>query len=151
MPFNVVITTNGISKVRAKLEGNISRSTDLTVPMKQGALLMMGSINENFMTGGRPQHWRALAPKTLKRKIRQGLSPVPLTGRTGILRSSIASSVTQTGFKLGTSLVYARIHQRGGQAGRNHATTIPARPYLVFQDEDIQEINKLVVNYIKGK
>jgi len=31
---------------------------------------------------------------------------------------------------IGGTVVYARIHEFGGQTGRNHATTLPARPYL---------------------
>lgn len=31
---------------------------------------------------------------------------------------------------LGPTAVYARIQELGGQAGRGHATTLPARPYL---------------------
>lgn len=40
---------------------------------------------------------------------------------------------------------YARIHEYGGQAGRNHAATIPARPYIgpalkAVQDEDLDYV-----------
>lgn len=40
---------------------------------------------------------------------------------------------------------YARIHEYGGQAGRNHAATIPARPYIgpalkVVQDKDLDDV-----------
>lgn len=62
--------------------------------------------------------------------------------RTGLLRSSIAGRVGQEGGvkalilsaggrRRGTDVVYARIHELGGRAGRKGAeVTIPARPYL---------------------
>lgn len=30
----------------------------------------------------------------------------------------------------GPTAVYSRIHEHGGETGRNHATTLPARPYV---------------------
>lgn len=144
----ITITVNGIQEVNANLTGAIDRSADLTPVMKQSAVLMMGSINENFQQGGRPAPWFPLALSTIKQKVRQGYSVMPLI-RTGTLRASITPRVGQTSFKLGTSIVYGRIHQKGGKAGRNHSATIPARPYLVFQDEDLRQINRLVSDYIR--
>jgi phage gpG-like protein len=51
-------------------------------------------------------------------------------------------------FKWGVDLAvipYARIHEYGGQAGRNHAATIPPRPYIgpavkTFNNEDMPRI-----------
>lgn len=55
---------------------------------------------------------------------------------TGALRGSFdILGPTETGAAtwravLGPTAVYARIQELGGQTGRNHATTLPARPYL---------------------
>jgi phage gpG-like protein len=32
--------------------------------------------------------------------------------------------------EIGSDVVYARIHQMGGRAGRGHQAVIPARPFL---------------------
>lgn len=141
--MNVVINISGIGAVNAKLEGVVSRSQDLTVPMKMGAQLMMGSVNDNFSQSGRPSAWRALAPSTLRQKIRKGYSSRPLV-RTGILKSSISPKVDKESFRVGTSVSYAGYNQFGTRK-------MPARPFVVFQDHDVQDINKLVVDYIKGK
>jgi phage virion morphogenesis protein len=42
----------------------------------------------------------------------------------------------------GSNMVYARIHQQGGSAGRGHRSLIPARPYMgVPQDFDRRILN----------
>jgi len=46
---------------------------------------------------------------------------------------------------VGSSKVYAAIHQLGGQAGRGHAVKLPARAYLPDEDSlDMAEINAAV-------
>lgn len=143
MPVNIVITTNGVNEVAAKLEGTITKSSDLTAPMKMGAQLMMGSINENFQASGRPMHWKSLAVSTLRQKIRKGYSSMPLI-RSGMLKASITPKVDTKGFRVGTAVSYAKYNQ----FGTRH---IPSRRFVIFQDQDIQDINKIVVDYIKGK
>lgn len=145
----VTIKVNGVQSVSAKLSGTVDRSRDLTPAMKQSAVLMMGSINANFGAGGRPMPWTPLSPSYAIRKARQGYSDTPLI-KGGALRASITPKSSSNAFKLGTSIVYGRIHQKGGKAGRNHAASIPARPYLVFQEEDLRQINQVVLNHIKG-
>jgi len=54
--------------------------------------------------------------------------------KTGSLKRSIREEVTREvgGVRavVGTGLIYSRIHEYGGRAGRGHAAVIPARPYL---------------------
>ncbi len=161
MFVNVVV--NGLVGVKAKLSGTISRSLDLSIPLKEASLYMMGSINENFEASGRPIPWTPLAESTRRsRSIRifrsrtksffafsRSLEMRPLLGK-GILRGSMTPQVGLSYFSIGTNLIYARIHQFGGMAGRNHAAKIPARPYLLFQVEDIPIINQMVTDYIVG-
>lgn len=73
---------------------------------------------------------------------------------TGRLRNSIGYAVTDdvvlwgSKIKAGTNLQYAAIHQKGGQTGRNHAVTMPARPYLGVSDDDIDDIRALVAGHM---
>jgi len=51
----------------------------------------------------------------------------------------------------GSNMVYARIHQQGGQAGRGNKTTIPARPYMgVPKDFDRRILNDPAVLKLLG-
>lgn len=59
---------------------------------------------------------------------------------TGQLATSITKEVTSQGVTIGTNKVYGAIHHFGGQAGRGKSLTLPARPYLVVQAEDYDEI-----------
>src|SRR5688572_21522953 len=95
------------------------------------------SMIENFEQGGRPP-WRPLSPVTIGLKGHDRI----LIGRTGNLRRLTVKPGSQS-VEIGTSPAardYAAIQQFGGQAGRNKKVTIPARPYLVLQDEDVEEM-----------
>ena len=41
---------------------------------------------------------------------------------------------------IGSNLDYAAIYQLGRQAGKNKSVSIPARPYLLLTDENLEEI-----------
>lgn len=138
----IVIKVNGVGSVNAKLHGTVERSKNLTVPMKVGAQLMLGSVDRNFRSSGRPIQWAPLSPAYARRKIRQGYSPRPLI-RTGIMKASIAPKVDSHSFRIGTSLAYAGYHQFG-------TSKMPKREFVLFQASDIMDINKIVLDYIKG-
>ncbi len=53
---------------------------------------------------------------------------------TGRLKSSLSVSAGATHVEVGSNAVYAAIHQLGGQAGRGHKLTLPARPFLPDED-----------------
>lgn len=63
----------------------------------------------------------------------------------GDLLDSIEGHADGTAAIVGSNLVYAAIHQLGGEAGRRSArVTIPARPYLGVSDADALEISDLI-------
>lgn len=53
---------------------------------------------------------------------------------TGQLASSVNTYYDNDSAIIGSNLVYAAIHQLGGQAGRNKSAEIPARSYLKLTD-----------------
>jgi len=71
-----------------------------------------------------------------------------LVGPGGHLVNSINWQADRDSVAIGTNRVYAAIHQFGGKAGRNKKVTIPARPYMVVQDEDLVEINAVLEDYL---
>lgn len=103
------------------------------------------SVQRNFELGGRPG-WQPLAPATLAKK--RGGSILVDKGFAGGLLGSIHWEVADNVIYVGTDKIYAAIHQFGGQAGRNHKVTIPAREFLMIQDEDIDEILELLQEFI---
>ena len=77
--------------------------------------------------------WQALSPATLARK-KGSLKLV----ESGHLKRSIQShsDLNKKAVSVGSNLEYAAIHQFGGQAGRSHKVTIPARPFLPINNDD---------------
>lgn len=69
--------------------------------------------------------------------------------RTGRLRNSIGWKVVGTRIYVGTNVVYAPIHQFGGQAGRGRKVRIPARPFLGLTEEDTQEAEALLREWLR--
>lgn len=138
-----------IDTASPKIQGMIDRARDLRPIMASMGRHMMPSLRTNFDVGGRPVAWDLLVgvevlPKGRTRKggrtqgrARMG-GPLVLTGN---LRSSIGFTAEREDLVIWaapTPGVKGPVHQFGtNRAGRNHSTTIPARPYLVFQAEDL--------------
>lgn len=66
---------------------------------------------------------------------------------TARLRKSIDYATTPNSVMVGSNVVYARIHQLGGKAGRGRKVTIPARPYLGVSKEDMEEVQDILTNF----
>lgn len=143
------------------------RAADFKKPMTIAAEYMRFSIENNFKEGGRPTKW----PPS-KRAQRQGGQTLRDKGR---LLDSITYEAAEDSLRIGTNVKYARIHQFGGiipggiiRATRSKALrwlgpdgkprfaksvnrpaiTIPARPFLVVQDEDVEEIKSIIREYL---
>ncbi len=71
---------------------------------------------------------------------------------TGRLRGSIAHTVADGGraVEVGSSVLYAAIHQFGGRAGRGRRVTLPARPYLGIDERDRDAIARIVSRALEG-
>lgn len=65
--------------------------------------------------------------------VKRGDKPLINKGR---LRDSINHQTTNDSVVIGTNLIYAVIHQFGGQAGRGRKMTITARPFLGINIQD---------------
>lgn len=124
------------------------------------------SVRENFRQGGRPTPWK----KSKRAKAQDGQTLVDK----GILSGSITYEATRGRVTVGTNVPYAAIHHIGGiipahvvKAKRAKALAIPtpggvvfrrsatipdidmpARPYMMVQDEDWQEIGRQLADYL---
>lgn len=87
--------------------------------------------------------WPELAPATVARKARKNKNPKILQ-QDSILRDSITPDATQDQLEMGTNLEYGPTHQYG-DSSRN----IPARPYLGFSDQDLQEAMDLIGDHLQ--
>lgn len=118
--------------------------------------VMKSSIEQTFRDQGSPAgSWPPLALRTLgggirskafakalRQSLKGGGAGRKILIQSGRLKNSITSHVEGNRLIIGTNLVYARIHQMGGMAGRGRKTRIPARPFLVFRPEDPERMQK---------
>lgn len=106
--------------------------------------ILVASIEKNFREGGRygvgeggefvggPTKWI----ESGRAKKQSGKTLVD----TAQLSTSITYEATASGVEVGTNKIYGAIQHFGGETGKNKAVTLLARPYLVVQDEDLEEI-----------
>lgn len=125
---------------------------------------MLNSIRTNFEVGGRPTKWPDVQMDYLVKKLggirkvfkkvgegrKEYAVRVPMMKKimgnkiliaSGRLLDSMTYLLIKDGVEIGTNLVYAATHQfgRGG---------IPARPFLLMQEEDKTMVEGIIQKYI---
>lgn len=108
--------------------------------------------------------WPPLSPATLLGEVRardrlkgggyskralERMAKRKILIKTGRLRGSIAWKVVGSRIYVGTNVVYAPIHQFGGYAGRNRKVRIPARPFLGISQEDLQDAEEVLREWLR--
>jgi phage virion morphogenesis protein len=124
---------------------------DVSPVMEEIGEQIVSSIIQNFREGGRfgddnemgggSQRW---IPS--RRAINENGQTLVRTAQAG-LRDSISYRIDGNIIIVGSNKVYAAIHHFGGQTGRNKATTLPARPWAVIQNDDLEEIESIITDH----
>lgn len=148
--------------IEIKMTGTLPTfdSSQLGKTFEEISEMMFKSVHRNFDFEGRPTPWEPL-------KYSRQETPLVLSGR---LRNSIYQKSDESSAEVGvpSSIPYAFIHNFGGvinhpgtQNGFGkgipippHPIRIPKREYMMFQDEDIQDIlnkfgNDMTVKFFK--
>lgn len=127
---------------RAKFERILNRLAQAGAranhPLQLSANHMLDSVMKNFEQEGRPSKWRRWSEGYRQR--RQAIKrPRGILTLGALLKKSIqVPRATSLYCLLSTNLIYAPTHQLG-DTGRN----IPARPFFLFQREDIPIIQDI--------
>ena len=108
--------------------------------------LLMRRLSETMHTAVKLNFRYAGRPKWLGLKYRAGK---PLTD-TGRLKDSFSTMYDNDTALVGTNIIYAAIHNFGGQAGRNRKVRIPQREFLTLTDDDKQALMDDVQDYFSG-
>lgn len=116
---------------------------DMSPVMKVIAGIMHDAVEENFKEEGRPR-WTPLASATIGQREKKGHWPGKILQVSGQLAASVTEKHTSRSAQVGTNKVYAAIHQFGGKAGRGHKVTIPARPFLKLDKGALEEIKRVI-------
>ena len=137
-------------EVESKLLDLAQKSENLRPLMKNIAGIFAYSTEENFKNEGRLDKWTELSESTIKQRTKNKQWPGMILQVSGQLASSVNTYYDNDSAVIGSNLEYAAIHQLGGQAGRNKAVEIPARPYLQLTPEDFEEILSMTENFLGG-
>jgi|CXWL01.1.fsa_nt_gi phage virion morphogenesis protein len=163
--IQITTDTTGATLMLGKLGTAVK---NWNVPLRAFGRILVRSITENFEAEGRPKPWKPLAMATLfsrlgvgrlvgkrgkaLKRAQQRLANVMILQDSGVLKNSQRAEVSNNTLRVGPTgpaAIYGRIHQFGGKTGRGKKITIPARPFLVVQDEDLTELKDLVSDHIE--
>lgn len=134
----IEVRIDNISEVQNQLKRLEDGVENRSMLMRKLSETMHTAVKLNFKDGGRPK-WLGL-------KYRAGK---PLTD-TGRLKDSFSTMYDNDTALVGTNIIYAAIHNFGGQAGRNRKVTIPQREFLVLTNEDKQSLMDDVQEYFSN-
>ncbi|RJQ25449.1 MAG: hypothetical protein C4589_11300 [Peptococcaceae bacterium] len=185
MVTRIDVEFEGLDEVRKKLTDMARRGRDLSAPLGRAGEIIYGSVIRNFEEEGRPK-WaphssltrrvmdysfmeKAAGAKRYQKAKRWKTKEVARGHKilqvSGDLRKSIMIDVGKNEVRIGTSEIYARIHQFGGiikpKRGRFlwipvrfgrwipiRQAKIPARPFLMIQKEDEEPIIRVFRDWI---
>lgn len=143
--FNVEIdSADAVAGLRAALK-RFASSGDL---MEQVAGIVESGARariEDDKAGPDGRRWKPWSPRYAAQQGGRG----SLLRQRSRLLDSITSVADRDSAEVGTNLVYARIHQLGGNAGRGGAAKIPARPYLGVSDDGQAEIREAASDWLQ--
>ena len=145
-PIEIKLNNKEIERYLLELA---KKAENLRPVMKNIAGILAYSTEENFKSEGRPDKWKDLADSTKKQREKNGHWPGQILQVTGQLASSINTYYDNDSAVIGSNLEYAAIHQLGGQTGKNKSVDIPARPYILLQQEDEKNIIDVITDYLK--
>jgi phage virion morphogenesis protein len=141
----------GLERVIRRIGELATDTRQVERPLKAAGAYMLGSIERNFRAQGRPQKWQKLAAATLqRRRTGRGRGGAQILIDTARLKNSMSFRlVSAPGVEIGTNVIYGPRQHFGypGGAGRGHSKT-PARPFLMFQDEDYDALAAIFKRHV---
>jgi len=128
---------------------------NMSIPLKQSGMIMIRSIDMNFKQQGRPEKWKALKPSTIKHR-KKGSSII--LQNNGTLKNSFFTEIRGgTAIAIGTTNEYAAAHNFGitttrntawGKPTKSYEHVLPERKFMLFQEKDKEEIDKVFSDFM---
>ena len=175
LEIKVEIEDKEFQKYMRLMEKNASQ---LGPFFNKASMIMFRSFAQNFKEQGRPRHWTRLSPNTIAGRRKGSDKILQDTGR--LRMSTIARGTPgnlyrqgKNYLKMGSRLSIAPHHQYGTRpydivprnakalrfmtaqgiryAMRVHHPGLDARPFVMFQDEDVKALTKLAGDHVTGE
>jgi phage virion morphogenesis protein len=140
---------DGVTRELAKLAARIK---NIDAAFEDMGASIETETKQRFEVAKSPEGepWKGLAESTLLKRGRVGDG-----GKAAILQDQrhLFESITHKvqpgiGTMVGTSMIYGRIHQLGGMAGRGRKVKIDARPYLGLSEEGRREMVEILKDHV---
>jgi phage gpG-like protein len=171
--LNIKLNERDYGVLWRELSDLIQRNQNMAPAYARAAYIMLRSVERNFQVSGRPR-WRSLSSSTLGNyRLRGDARRKPLL-RTRRLYDSMRATHGRNGARVeSVGVRYAGIHQYGGSVqlpeirprnkralrfwtrggivlttrARAHGIRIPARPFLLLQEEDQDRIGDVFIDH----
>lgn len=169
MSVRVVFDISQVASLGGRFDDLVRRAGNMQPAMEEIGAALRSSTLRRFETQSDPEgrKWASLSADTIlgrlggvkrvytrKMKFRKGvakrMASLKILQHKGHLRNSITYRATRVSVEVGTAMVYGRIHQFGGNAGRGKKIRIPARPYLGISGGDKGAIRDAVAHHFSG-
>lgn len=140
----------GLERLLRRIQQLATDTRHVERPLKAIGVYMVGSVQRNFQAQGRPTKWQSLATSTLRRRRKgKGRGSARILIDTGAMKNAVTFRVHTDGVEIGLNKVQAARQHFGypGGQGRGHSPT-PARPFLLFQEEDKRECIDILRSHI---
>lgn len=137
-------------QARAAFADLVNRATDMTGLMRQVSGHLADVAEEAFATHRAPDGspWVDLSEHTKAQRSKRGAWPGQMLIDSGVLAASITTDYGRDFAQISSNVPYARIHHKGGRAGRGRKVTIPARPYLGVSPEAEKAIRDDMIAWV---
>ena len=157
MPITVKFTGKSIQAIKM----DILRSVQDKIPRKIKIMALEyyhNSFQNQGFTDSSFQPWRSrknekravFLGKRVKYGRKDSASNRGLLVKTGRLRRSIMGKISGKSISIFTDVPYAKIHNEGGRAGRNHSARIPRRQFMGVSQMLNKEIEHMITVEMKN-
>ena len=150
MPYNIKLNNPNLAKVIG--------SIDYTPILPAIRTIVDSSIQRNFQAGGRygndnifgggSQKW----VQSRAAKLRHGRTLIKTSTLLKAIRPEVLFKNGKIDIIVNINLDYANIHQYGGVVNHGAGSyRLPARPYIVLQNQDLEFIKNVITKFLKSK
>lgn len=141
-------------RIEQTYSGLLDGLSDMTPFWDAVEMHMIDSLTQNFESEGRPKKWEPLAEWTIKAK-----GSDRILQDTGALKASINAqntARTSNSLEIWAGEAHGLFHQyvdkdpmsQFGIMNRNRKHPMPMRPFMLFQDQDIDAIEDMAGDYL---